>query len=103
MGYVNAERVLPEHLIKQIQEYINGEFIYIPRKEGCQKAWGENSGARKSIKERNQQIYAGYAQGMTLSELAGSYYLSEQSIKRIIYGEKGSNKAIKGNHKVSCE
>lgn len=100
MGYMNAERVLPEELIKQIQKYINGEFIYIPRKEGYQKAWGENSGARKSLKERNRQIYMEYSKGMTVLELAGSYYLSEQSIKRIIYSEKGSDKITKGTQKV---
>jgi Mor family transcriptional regulator len=91
MGYVNAGRVLPEELIKQIQNYVNGGFIYIPRKEGCQKAWGENSGARKSLKERNRQIYMEYIQGRTVLELVESYYLSEQSVRRIIYNEKKRN------------
>lgn len=88
MGYVNAEHVLPDDLIKKIQEYVNGEFVYIPRKEGCQKAWGEKSGARCSIRERNRQIYNKYAQGVTVAELSHIHYLSEYSIKRIIYSEK---------------
>ena len=33
MGYKNAIRVLPDDLIMAIQEYIDGEYLYIPRKE----------------------------------------------------------------------
>lgn len=29
MKYVNAQNVLPEELIKTIQEYMDGEFLYI--------------------------------------------------------------------------
>lgn len=32
MSYMNAEDVLPKVLIKEIQEYIDGQLIYIPRK-----------------------------------------------------------------------
>ncbi|WP_443659233.1 hypothetical protein [Clostridium algidicarnis] len=29
MKYVNVQTVLPDSLIKEIQKYINGEYIYI--------------------------------------------------------------------------
>ena len=34
MGYRNVREVLPDDLIKKIQEYIDGESIYIPTDEG---------------------------------------------------------------------
>ena len=57
MKYIKAQTVLPEEIIRMIQEYVDGEFIYVPRKEGKQMAWGEKSGAKDSLKERNKQVY----------------------------------------------
>ena len=31
MNYKNATQILPQELLTQIQKYIDGEFIYIPR------------------------------------------------------------------------
>lgn len=33
MKYKNATSVLPEELIKHIQQYVQGEYIYIPIKD----------------------------------------------------------------------
>lgn len=87
MKYIKAQNVLPEELIELIQKYVDGEFIYIPRKNGEQKPWGEKSGARKSLKERNIQIYGQYKVGVSIPELSKVYYLSEPSIRRIISQE----------------
>lgn len=57
MKYLKAQSVLPKEVIAIIQEFIDGEFVYIPRKEGKQRSWGEKSGAKDSLKERNCQIY----------------------------------------------
>ncbi|EMS69854.1 CD3324 family protein [Ruminiclostridium cellobioparum] len=89
MKYLKAQNVLPKEVITIIQEFIDGEFIYIPRKDGQQRAWGEKSGARNSLKERNRQIYAEYIKGVPINSLISKYYLSEQSIRRIISMEKG--------------
>ncbi|MFR2839710.1 MAG: hypothetical protein ACLTBU_11525 [Zhenhengia sp.] len=32
MKYRKAESVLPQELLKQIQQYIQGEYVYIPNK-----------------------------------------------------------------------
>lgn len=90
MKYIKAQNVLPEEVIELIQKYVDGEFIYIPRKNGEQKLWGEKSGARKSLKDRNTQIYGQYKDGVKVSELSKVYYLSEQSIRRIISQEMKS-------------
>ncbi|MBS6007941.1 MAG: hypothetical protein KIB43_13460 [Clostridium baratii] len=88
MSYKKAQDVLPEEILKIIQEYIDGEYIYIPRKNENHKSWGEKSGIRNSLKIRNNEIYKKYLNGSTINELAQEYYLSEKSIRRIIGQEK---------------
>ena len=84
MSYKKAQDVLPEEILKIIQEYIDGEYIYIPRKNENHKSWGEKSGIKDSLKIRNNEIYKKYLNGATINELAQEYYLSEKSIRRII-------------------
>ena len=88
MKYIKAQDVLPEEVIALIQKYVDGEFIYIPRKNGKQKSWGENSGTKENLKERNKQLYCEYKTGTSVSELSKIYYLSEQSIRKIVSQEK---------------
>lgn len=88
MKYMKAQNVLPEELVKMIQEYISGDYLYIPRKDGEHKAWGEKSGTKNLLKSRNQEIYQKYLSGLKAEELAEEFFLSEQSIRRIIRQEK---------------
>ncbi|NJD01681.1 MAG: hypothetical protein FIA99_03565 [Ruminiclostridium sp.] len=88
MKYIKAQNVLPEEVIKLIQKYVDGEFVYIPRKNGKKKAWGEICGTKESLKERNNQIYSKYKDGARVEDLSKAFYLSEQSIRRIICQEK---------------
>ena len=94
MNYVKAQSVLPEELLKLIQEYVDGEFIYIPRKSGEHKAWGEKRGTKDCLKERNNEIFISYTNGKTVADLMGEYHLSEPSIRRIIgEGKRGKQLA----------
>lgn len=88
MKYIKAHDVLPEEIVKIIQEYIDGEYLYVPRKNENHKAWGEKSGIKSSLKLRNNEIYKKYMAGITIDELAQEYFLSEKSIRRIIGQEK---------------
>lgn len=88
MRYLKAQNVLPNEIISIIQQFVDGEFVYIPRKFGEQRSWGEKSGTKDSLKERNAQIFGEYVNGSTVADLSQSYYLSEQSIRRIISQEK---------------
>lgn len=47
MSYKKAADVLPEELIDLIQNYVDGEYLYIPRKEMNRKAWGENTDRKR--------------------------------------------------------
>ncbi|EKN43269.1 hypothetical protein CFSAN001627_01620, partial [Clostridium botulinum CFSAN001627] len=41
MGYKQANKIFPVDLLNEIQNYVDGQYVYIPRKDGNQKMWGE--------------------------------------------------------------
>ena len=88
MKYVKADKVLPEEIIELIQDYIDGEYLYIPRKYENQKSWGEKNGTKNALRERNKEIFTKYIRGRKAWELADEYFLSEPSIRRIISRER---------------
>lgn len=88
MKYINACDVLPQEIIKIIQDYVDGEYLYVPRKNDNHKAWGEKSGIKNSLIIRNVEIYKKYLSGTPINELAKEYFLSDKSIRRIISDEK---------------
>ncbi|PAD29565.1 CD3324 family protein [Paenibacillus sp. 7523-1] len=85
MKYVSASEVLPEDLLREIQNYIQGKTLYIPAPKGCRKKWGHDSGQREFLLNRNAEIRKLFRQGMNVDQLASSYCLSHDSIKRIVY------------------
>lgn len=85
MKYRNAKRILPKELMDEVQQYIQGEYLYIPKAEGTRKKWGDKSGYRRSLSVRNDCIRKEYEHGATIIELAENYYLSENTIKKIVY------------------
>lgn len=50
MSYVKAVDVLSDEILSIIQNYVYGEYIYIPRKEDNKKSWGENTNSKKEIR-----------------------------------------------------
>lgn len=89
MKYVKANTVFPEQLLEEIQKYIQGEFVYIPQKDGTRKQWGEKSGQKERLARRNKEICDKFKQGVTIDQLTTSYYLSYDTIKKIVYSHKG--------------
>ncbi|MGE6257279.1 CD3324 family protein [Heyndrickxia sporothermodurans] len=85
MKYVKANKILPENLIVEIQKYIQGETIYIPKSKKNYKKWGTSSGGRRMIDERNASIKNSFKNGMPINQLAEEYYLSVETIKKIVY------------------
>ena len=84
MGYIRAEEILPIDVIELIQQYVDGENIYIPRKAAHRQAWGAGTQIKQELLGRNRQIYADHLAGSKTSDLAYKYYLSEKSIQRIL-------------------
>jgi hypothetical protein len=85
MKYAKIETILPENLIKEIQKYIQGEYIYIPNQSKKRKRWGENSGSRAKLQIRNDLIREKYGNGYRIEYLAEEFFLSIESIKKIVY------------------
>ena len=85
MCYKNGKDVLPASLLKELQKYIQGEIIYIPKEDNVRKAWGERNGTRKLLRQRNMEIYEFYKTGTTITTLTETYNLSEDSIRKIIF------------------
>lgn len=88
MGYKRADSILPEELIKLIQQYVDGESIYIPRKDDNRAEWGSNTNTRQELNHRNNLIISDYQNGMDMAELSEKYFLSVKSIQRIVYNYK---------------
>ena len=84
MGYRKAEDILPLEIIELIQQYVDGESIYIPRNKNNRRKWGQSTRIKVELEERNLLILTEYQNGVRVSELAERYFLSDKSIQRII-------------------
>lgn len=84
MAYQNAFELLPEEIVKEIQKYVHGTILYIPKRPKERLPWGSKTSSKEMLRRRNQQIYQEYQMGKSTRELAGSYYLDIKSIQRII-------------------
>jgi len=88
LKYINATKVLPEKLIVEIQKYIQGETLYIPKQETEYRKWGSSSGGRQLLDRRNADIRNSFTSGRSIQQLANEYYLSTETIKKIVYSHK---------------
>ena len=84
MSYIKAEEYLPAELIRQIQTYVDGVYIYIPRRIGTRRAWGQQTGYKAELLQRNRRIRDDRLAGESISGLSSKYHLSEKSIRRIL-------------------
>ena len=87
MNYMKGSEVLPARLLKEIQEYVEGSLLYIPKKTS-KAGWGSKSGARQLIDRRNSAIYTLYKRGVSIANLAEQYHLSEDTVRKIVYRRK---------------
>lgn len=87
MKYKNAQDILPDKLLKELQKYAAGETLYIPQTEE-KKSWGERSGARGYYARRNAEILRLYREGESPESLAERFHLSPETIRKILYKGK---------------
>ncbi|MCY9206356.1 CD3324 family protein [Bacillus atrophaeus] len=87
MAYVKATAILPEKLISEIQKYVQGETIYIPKTVASYQKWGTRSGTRKLIDDRNTLMKRAFKNGRTIDQLADEYYLAIETVKKIVYSK----------------
>ncbi len=91
MNYKNAVEILPLDLVCEIQKYIHGQTIYIPSPEADKAQWGSRSGAREGYRLRNEEIRALYARQVSVRQLSQRFFLSEDSIRKILRNGKKDN------------
>lgn len=84
MKYVNAAEILPKQLLKELQTYIDGSVLYVP-KVSTKKEWGTTSGARTFYQERNREIQKRFKEGYSIDVLTEQYGLAYSTFKKIIY------------------
>ncbi|MBD5449045.1 MAG: hypothetical protein HDR28_02565 [Lachnospiraceae bacterium] len=85
MNYLNAAEILPEHLLKELQMYVDGDILYIPKTSYSRKAWGAVNGSRIFYQERNKEIQRLFRLGSSIDDLADQYGLAYSTIKKIVY------------------
>ena len=85
MKYINAAEILPEKLLRELQTYIDGDVLYIP-KTSAKKVWGSVSGSREFYQKRNKEIRFLFKNGYSIEELSKRYGLAHSTLKKIIYG-----------------
>lgn len=90
MKYRNGKELLPVKLLQQLQEFVEGELIYIPRKNDRRAGWGAVNGARMKLEMRNQEIGRLYHSGVSILELSLRFNLSEDSIRKVLQKVNGS-------------
>lgn len=86
MKYKNANDVLPKELLALVQEYIQGEYIYVPVKDKHME--GFPTDYKTELEKRDAHIYTKYLEGMSNKQLSQIYNLSESSIRRIIVKQR---------------
>lgn len=79
MGYRNAKAILPPHLLHALQQYAEGECLYIPCREVHIRPR-----ACAALAQRNEEIWQRYCNGVSVQQLSESYYLSPQAIYKIL-------------------
>lgn len=94
MKYRNITDLLPPELVSQIQDYIQGEYIYIPIRE--RDAEAVPTDYKVELQKRDEQIYLRYLEGISRKRLAVMYHLSEPSIRRIILKQRGGYRKMQG-------
>lgn len=88
MRYVRAQDILPEELLSQLQQYVDGAYLYVPRAKENRLAWGDRTHSKEETAARNRAIFQDWASGQGVDELAKAYFLTEKTIRKILSEER---------------
>ncbi|MCL2400150.1 MAG: GNAT family N-acetyltransferase [Defluviitaleaceae bacterium] len=83
MKYRNATEILPLQLLQELQQYAQGETLYIPKVK--RRSWGEGTGAKTFYSKRNFDIRNRFLHGVDMEKLSNEYSISEEAVKKIVY------------------
>ena len=83
MHYKNPGELLPEHRPREGQKKAGGGVPEVPNPP-ARCGWGEKNGSAAKYAERNAQIRSLAESGTPHEVIAGRFYLSVDSIRKII-------------------
>lgn len=95
MKYQNGKELFPAELLALIQDYVEGQYVYIPKRDESKEKWGSQTTYRRELDLRNSHIYTDFLKGFEIRILSERYSLSEKSIRRILLlKRKGAEKRM---------
>ena len=81
MKYKNANDVLPEDLLALVQEYIQGEYLYVPVKD--RHIAESPSDYQNELEKRDAHIYTKYLEEMGNKQLFRMACICKRNICRL--------------------
>jgi len=97
LNYKNAKDIFPPELLREIQNYVQGERVYIPQVDQVRRSWGKKNGAKEEITFRNNEILKKYKAGFSIDALSELFCLGNESIRKIVYKNLKCNDTIEGD------
>ena len=86
MKYKNGSNLLPKELLDAVQQYVQGEYIYIPIRDKRENV--KPTEYELELTNRDEHIYEKALEGVSNKVLSQLYHLSESSIRRIILKQR---------------
>ncbi len=88
--YRNAAEVLPPELLAEVQRHAAGTQLYIPSPV-ARAPWGERTGARETLRQRNCELRRLHGEGMAIRQLMNRFHLSYDSVRKIVSAKGAGN------------
>ncbi len=79
MKYVSAQTVLPQSLLDEVQQYVQGELVYIPKRPANHKKWGANTDTKAVIATRNKRMREAHTHPMFNHKLSHRFGVWEEN------------------------
>lgn len=85
MPYLRGDESLPPELLREVQKYVQGAVLYIPRHSDERLGWGRRNGAREALDRRDEAIRSARTSGSSIDDLAEEYGVSIDAIRKVLY------------------
>lgn len=57
MKYLNANLILPDSLVEELQKYVQAGYIYVPAKNEQHKSWGNGQAIGKNLQSAMRKLF----------------------------------------------
>jgi len=88
MKYVRADSIFPREFLDEMKKYIPDGLVYIPKSKESRIRWGESSGEKQRLENRNREIRDAFRKSQkSIESIAIEYSLTIETVKNIVYGK----------------